>query len=101
MISRRRLMQVSAASVLTPGLLGGAAPAQVQGQTWPTRFIRLIVPFPPGGGADTIARLIAARLSEMWGQQVTIENRGGAGGNLAAEATAPLRSRRLHHVPRG
>ncbi len=88
MISRRRLIQLSAASVLAPGLLGGAAPALAQAQTWPNRHVRLIVPFPPGGGADTIARLIAARLSEMWGQQVVIENRGGAGGNLAAEATA-------------
>jgi tripartite-type tricarboxylate transporter receptor subunit TctC len=88
MISRRRLMQVSAASVLTPGLFGGSAPARAQAQNWPNRHVRLIVPFPPGGGADTIARLIAARLSEMWGQQVVIENRGGAGGNLAAEATA-------------
>ena len=91
MISRRRLMQMAAASGFAPstlalGVFGHAAQAQTQ--TWPSRFVRLIVPYPPGGGADTIARLIAARLSEMWGQQVLIENRGGAGGNLAAEATA-------------
>jgi tripartite-type tricarboxylate transporter receptor subunit TctC len=86
MISRRRLIQLSAGSALAPSVLGRSALAQAQ--PWPARFVRLIVPFPPGGGADTIARLVAARLSEMWGQQVTIENRGGAGGNLAAEATA-------------
>jgi tripartite-type tricarboxylate transporter receptor subunit TctC len=46
------------------------------------------VPFPAGGGADIIARIVAARLSDKWGQQVTIENRGGASGNLAAENVA-------------
>jgi tripartite-type tricarboxylate transporter receptor subunit TctC len=46
------------------------------------------VPYPAGGGADAIARLVGAKLSELWGQQVTIENRGGAGGNLASEAAA-------------
>ncbi len=50
--------------------------------------MRLIVPYPAGGGADTIARIVSARLSEIWGQQVTIENRGGAGGNIASEAAA-------------
>jgi tripartite-type tricarboxylate transporter receptor subunit TctC len=85
MLSRRRLIQLSAASALAPGLAGRAAFAQAP---WPNRFVRLIVPFPPGGGADIIARLIAARLSELWGQQVVIENKGGAGGNLAAEAAA-------------
>src|SRR5262249_4928703 len=55
---------------------------------WPNRFVRLIVPFPPGGGADAIARIVSARLSETWGQQVVIENRGGASGNIAAEAAA-------------
>jgi tripartite-type tricarboxylate transporter receptor subunit TctC len=84
MISRRHMIQLSAASALAPGLIGRPALAQA----WPTRHVRVIVPFPAGGGADTIARLIAARLSEKWGQQVVIENKGGAGGNLAAEATA-------------
>src|SRR5262249_24997411 len=55
---------------------------------WPNRFVRLIVPFPPGGGADASARIVSARLSETWGQQVVIENRGGASGNIAAEAAA-------------
>jgi tripartite-type tricarboxylate transporter receptor subunit TctC len=50
--------------------------------------VRFIVPFPPGGSADPIARVIASRLSEMWGQQVVVENRGGAGGNIAALAVA-------------
>jgi tripartite-type tricarboxylate transporter receptor subunit TctC len=75
-----------ALSTLASGLFHDAARAQTQG--WPTRHVRLIVPFPAGGGADSIARIVAARLSEIWGQQVLIENRGGASGNLAAEATA-------------
>jgi tripartite-type tricarboxylate transporter receptor subunit TctC len=89
MITRRRLLRLSAASTLAPsslGLLGRAAVAQAQ--PWPSRFVRLIVPYPAGGGADTIARIIAGRLSETWGQQVLIENRGGAGGNIASEAAA-------------
>ncbi len=83
MISRRQLLQLSAAG-LAPGLISSAAQAQV----WPNRFVRLVVPFPAGGGADAIARIVGARLSEIWGQQVTIENRGGASGNLAAENVA-------------
>src|SRR5712691_11236575 len=86
MISRRRVIQLSAASALAPGLIG--SPALAQTQAWPNRHVRLVVPFPAGGGADAIARIVAARLSEVWGQQVLIENRGGASGNLAAEAVA-------------
>jgi tripartite-type tricarboxylate transporter receptor subunit TctC len=82
MITRRYLLAASAATALAPG--GRTALAQA----WPTRFVRLIVPYPAGGGADAIARIVANRLSETWGQQVVIENRGGAGGNIASEAVA-------------
>jgi len=57
-------------------------------QAWPTRVVRIIVGFPPGGGADAAARIAAARLSEIWGQQVIVENKGGAGGNIAHDAAA-------------
>ncbi|HYF08325.1 MAG TPA: tripartite tricarboxylate transporter substrate-binding protein, partial [Acetobacteraceae bacterium] len=64
-----------------------AAPA-VQAQAWPARPVRLVVPFPPGGPADAIGRILAERLGELWGQPVIIENRGGAGGNIGAEHVA-------------
>ena len=81
MLTRRHVLKLSAASLM---LSGSAARAQA----WPNRFVRLIVPYPAGGGADAIARILGQKLSEMWGQQVTIENKGGAGGNIASEAAA-------------
>ena len=57
-------------------------------EDYPARYVRFIVPFPPGGSADPIARVLGNRLSEMWAQQVVVENRGGAGGNVAAQAAA-------------
>ena len=57
-------------------------------ETWPTRPVRFILPFPPGGGTDILGRLIAERLSASLGQPVVTENRGGAGGNVGAEAAA-------------
>lgn len=57
-------------------------------QQYPVRAVRLIVPFPPGGGTDTMARAIAPKLSEYLGQQFVPENRGGAGANIGAELAA-------------
>ena len=57
-------------------------------EAWPSRPIRFILPFPPGGGTDILGRLIAERLSAGLGQPVVTENRGGAGGNVGAEAAA-------------
>jgi len=57
-------------------------------EAWPARPIRFILPFPPGGGTDILGRLIAERLSAHLGQPVVTENRGGAGGNVGAEAAA-------------
>jgi len=55
---------------------------------FPNRPVRFIVPFPPGGGADVIGRVLSQKLTEKWGQQVVIDNRAGAGGNIAAELAA-------------
>ena len=69
-------------------LLGCALAAPVAAQTYPDHVIRLIVPFPPGGGNDTLGRLVAQRLSSTLGQQVIVDNRPGAGGNLGTELAA-------------
>ncbi len=55
---------------------------------YPTKAVRFIVPFPAGGSADTLARVTGAKLSERWGQQVVVDNRGGAGGNIGADVLA-------------
>src|SRR5438094_9195011 len=73
-------------------LLGAAlAPGPAARQTpdaWPSRPVRFILPFPPGGGTDILGRIIAERLTASLGQPVVTENRGGAGGNVGAEAAA-------------
>lgn len=61
-------------------------------ETWPVRPVSLIVPFPPGGGADVLGRVLAQKLSENWGQPVVVENRPGAGGLLGSTVGAQARA---------
>jgi tripartite-type tricarboxylate transporter receptor subunit TctC len=71
------------ASPLLAASLTGAT--STQAQDYPARAIRFLVPFPPGGASDAFARILSQKMTETWGQQVVIDNRPGAGGNLAAE----------------
>lgn len=80
--SRRRLLGAAAASTL---LLAGAG---VRAQAWPARPTKLVVPFPPGSSPDLIARLIAEPLGASLGQNIVIDNKPGAGGNLGTGVVA-------------
>jgi tripartite-type tricarboxylate transporter receptor subunit TctC len=84
---RREFLRLGAATLAAPAFTRSGF-AQSAAAGWPNRIVRMIVGFPPGGGADSAARIAAARLSEMWGQQVVIENKGGAGGNIAHDTAA-------------
>src|SRR6059058_1306367 len=64
------------------------APAVAIAQVYPSKPIRLVVPFPPGGSLDVVARAIGQKLTEAWGQPVVIDNRPGAGGNIGADLVA-------------
>ena len=72
--------------------LGGAAATlgvpSLFAQEWPNAPVRIIVGFPPGGGTDALARVVAQKLTVMWNQQVIVENKGGVAGVLAAEYVA-------------
>jgi len=83
---RRALIVLAAALVLGAAVLGAASPAGAQ--DYPNRKITFLVGFAPGGGIDTIARVIAQGLTEQFGYQIVIENRPGAASNIAARAVA-------------
>ena len=68
--------------------LAVVATGAAQSQPYPSKPVRLIVPYPPAGGYDVIARIMSARLSGIWGQQVVVDNRPGAEGNIGTEAAA-------------
>ena len=80
-LQRRALALVTAACALV-----AVAPAQAQ--SYPTKPVRIVVPFPAGGTTDIVARSVGAELQKTWGQSVVIDNRGGAGGNIGADVVA-------------
>src|ERR671912_177065 len=79
---------LAAAAISLSALLPSFAAQPAALSDYPSRPVRLLVPFAPGGGADTLARIITPKLSEAMGQQWVVDNRGGAGGNIAAETVA-------------
>ena len=70
------------------GLLLAWMSSALWAQSWPTKPIRMVIAFPPGGPTDLVSRVLAQRLSEQLGQQVIVDNKPGAGGNIAAELAA-------------
>ena len=83
----RSFARRSIVAVLLAGLLPGAT-TLAAAQAFPTRTVTVVVPFPPAGGADTLARTLAPHLSALWGQTVVIENRPGASGRIGTEQVA-------------
>jgi tripartite-type tricarboxylate transporter receptor subunit TctC len=81
----RRLTLVAACIAAAAAVFPGAVSAQ---SDYPNKPLRLIVPFPPGGSTDIIGRIVAQRLGEKLGQQIVVDNRGGAGGTIGTDAAA-------------
>src|SRR5881394_4221121 len=76
----RRLLAAAVATVLQ------FSTAAVDAQDWPSKPVRIVVPFPAGGSADLMPRIVAEKLAEKWGQPVIVDNRPGAAGNIGADA---------------
>ena len=82
-VTRRKVLTGGGAALSVPFLTRTAS-----AQAWPARPVKVIIPYPAGGGADTTGRILFGRLSEVWGQQFVIDNRGGAGGTIAEAIAA-------------
>jgi tripartite-type tricarboxylate transporter receptor subunit TctC len=87
MFTRRHLVALAVAQVFALNLFAGSAPAQSP-TSYPNRPVHIIVPVAAGGPTDLVARMLADKLSKMWGQQVVVENKGGAGTNIGNEYVA-------------
>src|SRR4051812_43113504 len=79
-----RLLSIALATLM----FAGAALAQTGDAGWPDRPIRLVVPFPAGSSTDIVARIIAQKLGQRLGQQIVVENRAGASGNIGVHSVA-------------
>ena len=88
MLTRRHLLALSAAQVLAPNVFVRGANAQTSSTGFPDKPVHFLVPVAAGGPTDIVARMLADKLSKMWGQQVVVENKGGAGTNLGNEYVA-------------
>jgi tripartite-type tricarboxylate transporter receptor subunit TctC len=77
--------------LLTATLLSLAVASAFAQAAWPTRAVTIVVPFPPGGGTDTGARIVAEQLAKKWGQPVLVDNKGGAAGQIGADLVAKAR----------
>ena len=79
-----RTVMLAAGIALIGTLFAGTATAQ----TYPTRPVRMVVPFPPGAASDFLARVLGQKLSDAWGQQIVVDNRPGAGGLIGGSLVA-------------
>ncbi len=84
-LRRRHMMGLAGGALAAPMLVSGIARAA---NDWPTKAVRYIVVFPPGGPTDTLSRIVCHELSELTGQQFIVDNKSGSGGNVGAEAIA-------------
>ena len=100
MLTRRHLIALSGAQAFAPPLFIREGRAQTPKADFPNKPVRFIVPVAAGGPTDIVARMLVEKLSKMWGQQVFIENKGGAGTNIGNEYVARVRSRRIHGIIR-
>lgn len=88
MAIKRRLNLIHLFTIALTASFGFAPSFANSQERWPSKPVRMVVPFAPGGSTDVLARMLGQKLSERWGQPVVIENKAGAGGNVGADAVA-------------